>query len=223
MMDLNRNLKNILNKSKVKCYYCKKELDYEQLDDHELECGKCILCSSKFNENNKIPGHFLLSCAEYQINCYFCLKDFKRSKFKNHNCQIAPEQPDVSVKPPVTKVVENEPLLKPDPVPQKNPDNLTISQHWHKKKANTCFCCGIGRWFKLCRINTGKDIETRTKAFQVFVLVLLGIVEYTLSIIAWNNLFMVRKQYGHSYDGLFVASMSWDFCISFLIRFIFYL
>lgn len=68
----------------------------------------------------------------------------------------------MSVKQPVIKpLVEAEPLIKPV---LKNNDDLTPSEHW-KKKTRGCYCCGIGRWFKLCKLNTSKDIETKTKAF----------------------------------------------------------
>lgn len=45
-VEINRFLKNLIVKAQVKCISCKKAVPWDQLDDHELHCGKCNLCNA---------------------------------------------------------------------------------------------------------------------------------------------------------------------------------
>ena len=55
-------------------------------------------------------------------------------------------------------------------------------------------------------------------------MVLFAIVEFTLSIYAWDQLFREHRPYYYNdYSGLFVSGMSVDFCITFALRFVVYL
>lgn len=112
------------------------------------------MCSSKYHNENKIPGHFLNSCPEYMLRCPLCTHEYKRSKFLNHKCaKVDPEKMK-----DVPKRIENiEPVIL-------KPEHKNINEHWRLKRKG-CYCAGLGRWFKVFSLNAFKDIETRTKAF----------------------------------------------------------
>lgn len=54
-------------------------------------------------------------------------------------------------------------------------DKAHYEAHW-KKKTEKGYLCGLGRWFKICRQNLGKDEEHKAKLFQTIMLIILGFV-----------------------------------------------
>lgn len=83
-------LKNLLVKATLKCISCKKAFPYEQLDEHELHCGKCNLCSdAKLSPALSLTQHHLNECLKVDVRCVTCLRLYKRGKFRAHKCEKA--------------------------------------------------------------------------------------------------------------------------------------
>jgi hypothetical protein len=96
-VEINRVLKNLLVKASIKCISCKVAFPYEQIDEHELHCGKCYLCNAtKLSPAVSIIMHHLNECQKVEIKCIVCLRTYKRNKFKNHKCEKAMTQDEIN-------------------------------------------------------------------------------------------------------------------------------
>lgn len=75
---------------------------------------------------------------------------------------------------------------------------------------------GLGRWCKVCRENTGKDIEGCTKLFQIILIMLIALADWGIGCFTFGNLFHIIK------DGTLWIGLSIDIGLSFIIRLIAY-
>lgn len=167
-IDINRVLKGLLVRANIKCIHCKNAFPYEQIDEHELRCGKCHLCATKLSPAMSVMQHHLNECAKVEIRCANCLLVFKRAKFRGHKCDKATSQEEID-----KRNLENQHLLKEqqknlldEPLLQEKlakvgapkgkwyddkPINIAdFENHWKKKKKG-CYALGLGRWLRVCR------------------------------------------------------------------------
>ena len=204
-IEINRVLKNLLVKASIKCISCKKAYPYEEIDSHELHCGKCQLCAAKLSPALSIMQHHVNECQKIEISCINCLRTFKRQKFRTHKCERALTQEEIDKRNEENMLMQrakqdnllDEPLLAAKTAqlnaPQKGKwyDDKPVNSgeyanHW-KKKTKGCYMLGVGRWFRVCRQNLGKDIESRTKLFQILMMIALGFTTLGLSIYIFDN------------------------------------
>jgi len=55
-------------------------------------------------------------------------------------------------------------MLKANWISDKPLDMNDYSEHW-RKKTKGFYCLGLGRWFRVCKQNIGKDPENSSKLF----------------------------------------------------------
>jgi hypothetical protein len=181
----------LLIKASIKCISCKKAYPYEEIDRHELNCGKCHLCATKLSPAVSVMQHHVNECPKVEIPCANCLRTFKRGKFRGHKCERALTQEEIDKRNDENVLLQKakQDNLLEDALPVKKgkiyddkPLNVAeYEQHW-KKKTKGCYMLGLGRWFRVCRQNLGKDIEAKTKLFQVLMMIAMSITCTALTI-----------------------------------------
>jgi hypothetical protein len=92
-----------------------------------------------------------------------------------------------------------------------------FENHW-KKKRKGCYALGLGRWFRVCRQNVGKDLENRTKLFQILMMMSFGIISIALSFFLYSN-----SVYYHDDNATaFVAGFCVEYIAGFVCACVFY-
>lgn len=87
-------------------------------------------------------------------------------------------------------------------------------KHW-KKKSKGCYMLGLGRWFRVCRENTSKDIEGKTKLFQVIMMILFGLASIGMTILLWANVYSWNYPYVDP-TAILVIAFSNEFGLGFI-------
>jgi hypothetical protein len=104
------------------------------------------------------------------------MKSFKRSKFKAHKCEKVLTDEEIKLLKEAMLVsrqdkdgsLDMSPLLggvkRAETVLDEPFDKTDYRAFW-KKKTKKKYLCGLGRWFKICKQNLGKDEEHKAKLF----------------------------------------------------------
>ncbi len=171
--EINRILKNQLIKAQIYCISCKNQFSYEQIDEHEVHCGKCTLCVTKLSPALSIVQHHLNDCQKIELRCVQCMKSFKRSKFKTHKCEKVLTEEEIRLLKEAMQEsrqdkLDMSPLLgamaRAQTINDEPLDKIDYETFW-KKKTKSMYFCGLGRWFKICNQNLSKDEEHKAKLF----------------------------------------------------------
>lgn len=182
-------IKNLLDKVQIKCIHCKKTYDYEHIDEHELNCGKCKVCSVKLSPTVSIIQHNINECAKVEFRCVLCMQSFKRDKFRNHKCERINAQERAMIKKALQlnkldeSGVDKSPLLgalKHGSLVDKPRDLGQYEKLW-QKKTKGAYLCGLGRWCKVVKHNLDKDPENGSKLFQIIMMVFFGLASIGLT------------------------------------------
>ena len=173
---MHRTIKGLLEKLQVKCISCKKGFPYEQIDEHELHCGKCNICQTKLSPTTSIIQHQLNECAKVDFRCVLCMKPYKRDKFRSHKCERLPKEEREMLKKAIMlnrlddsgAVGDRSPLIgfnKHGSLLDQPRDMAAYEKRW-RKKTKGLYLCGLSRWFIIaCKITRDKDSEDGPKIF----------------------------------------------------------
>jgi hypothetical protein len=87
----NKKLLGLLQTIKLYCRLrpmgCKDELHYDQFEEHEQECGRCVECARYGIIKENMHSHFIDDCDKYAFECQFCgVEENKNNLVKKHRC-----------------------------------------------------------------------------------------------------------------------------------------